>query len=55
MKMVILQHSLKFVGLHLINSFTEIGTINIEEMVLENYGQDYEELDVVLDFNVQQT
>ena len=24
-------------------------------MVLENYGQDYEELDVVLDLNVQQT
>ena len=27
----------------------EIGTINIEEMVLENYGQDYEELDVDVD------
>ena len=26
--------------------FLDIGTINIEEMVLENYGQDYEELDV---------
>ncbi|XP_032785312.1 INO80 complex subunit B [Daphnia magna] len=25
----------------------EISTINIEEMVLENYGQDYDELDVV--------
>ena len=36
---------------HCLSDFViaEIGTINIEEMVLENYGQDYEidELDVV--------
>ena len=31
------------------SAFSEIGTINIEEMVLENYGQDYEELDVDVD------
>ncbi len=32
---------------HIFLPNAEIGTINIEEMVLENYGQDYDELDVV--------